>query len=805
MQGVINRLLRVMPGEWAKLAQFGLFGFLLQMGLGIGFSAGDAAFLAHAGADRLALVFMMTPVVMLLYTGLFSYLMVRFSFDRVVDATIALLVLGGIFGFFALGLHLPPELQLPLYFGLKLYLAMWYIALYSLFWNYTDAYFTIQDGKRLFPLLAAATALGTSTGGLIVSLLADVLVLRDFFLIWAGIALITLPIALQLRRRWKAIADSEVADADDSVASQIRQVAHSFRTSRYTFVLTLTLFVTLLLTNLAEFQYSSVFQMGRSEAELAGLLGTLYAAANLFNVFVCLFVFNRLVGRIGVRNVALIMPIAYFAAFGFLFVTGSFEGALACFLAYQGILTSIEYNNQNLLFNAVPSETKRPVRTIVEGMAEPLASFVSGGFLLYAAGRTDLRDLSGLGVVLGVGLMLVVITLRQLYPRAMARNMQAMLLDFGKAGTSRSPPVDPGAVMKTEALLESLRSSDRAMREEAAALLRFNRDLEAVPDILMSATWLSPIERHNLEQILVDWGETAIPRLSAELTNPRQLYRARAIAARSLAKLSHPLFLSKLDVLVRAEFDRAAPRLVLAEAIEALPLSTSATRMMARFQRQQIGLATDFLVELLALGGRLPDFDLLIVSLHSQNPKVRANAIEAIENGVDRRTFLLLQGLIEPPPARAIDRTELLAMLEARLAYPNPLEVFGAAQTLRDLVPTDELGGRLRAALRPGLGPGERGLIMSLLRIEGSRPYTVVDMIDAIGAITDFAPASIEVQTRLTACLTETRPAGDAMPINVTGAPPLWLSQADIIDLAGRYSDLALSLLKARDDRAYAA
>ena len=108
-------------------------------------------------------------------------------------------------------------------------------------------------------------------------------------------------------------------------------------------------------------------------------MGTLYASANLFNVFVCLFLFNRLVGRFGVRNVALIMPIAYFGAFGFLFVTGSFEGALACFLAYQGILTSIEYNNQNLLFNAVPSATKRPVRTIVEGLAEPLASFGPDG------------------------------------------------------------------------------------------------------------------------------------------------------------------------------------------------------------------------------------------------------------------------------------------------------------------------------------------------------------------------------------------------------------------------------------------
>ena len=39
-----------------------------------------------------------------------------------------------------------------------------YIALYSLFWNFSDAYFDIQDAKRLFPLFSAFCALGTTIG-----------------------------------------------------------------------------------------------------------------------------------------------------------------------------------------------------------------------------------------------------------------------------------------------------------------------------------------------------------------------------------------------------------------------------------------------------------------------------------------------------------------------------------------------------------------------------------------------------------------------------------------------------------------
>jgi len=801
--GFVNRLLRVLPGEWSKLAQFGLLGFLLQMGLGIGFSAGDAAFLAHAGADRLAIIFMMTPAVMILYTAFFSYLMVRFSIDRVIDATIALLVIGGLLSYVVLGLDLPPSWELPVYIGLKLYLAMWYIALYTQFWNYTDAYFAIQDGKRLFPLLAAAMALGMTCGGLIVSELAGTLSLRGFFLIWAATAAITFPVALLLRRRWTRIAESEVVEADESAASQLRQVGQTFRRSRYTLILTLTLFVTLLMTNLAEFQYSNLFEQGRNEAELAALLGKLYAAANIFNVVVCLFVFNRLVGRIGVRNVALIMPLAYFAAFGFLFVTEAFEGALAAFFAYHGILTSIEYNNQNLLFNAVPAETKRPVRTIVEGLAEPLASFIAGSFLLVFAARTDIRDLSGIGVILGLFLLLIVIVLRQLYPAAMAHNMQAMLLDFGRRGRS-APTVDNTETVDTDTLLEKLRSTRKDDRAEAIALLSTRRDLDALPKILDRASWLAPADRHDIEAMIVGWGDTTIPRLVSMLPDRTVRYRSRAMASRALARLSYPLFASQLDTLVRVELGRAEPRFALAEMLEAVEAPTRAIRLLARLQRELIGKGTDFVIEMLALGRRLPDFDLLIVSLHSKNPKVRGNAIEAIETGVDRATFLMLERLIDDNPSGAADPDRLAETLEGRLGTPDPLELVMVAQAIRDLVPAETLPARLRKALRPDLYLLERQDIATLLELPGAGRRTMVDKIDAIASFPDFASATIEVQARLAIKLRETPPPGDVRRVDVDG-DTLWLPEAYVLDLAARNVDLALAMYRAKDERVYAA
>jgi hypothetical protein len=112
------------------------------------------------------------------------------------------------------------------------------------------------------------------------------------------VALATFPVALLLRRRWQRIPDSDAdldAEENKSVRRQLALVVRAFRTSRYTLMLVLTLFVTLLLTNLAEFQYSTVLQAGRSEAQLTALFGRLYAGASLFNLIVCLFVFTPLV------------------------------------------------------------------------------------------------------------------------------------------------------------------------------------------------------------------------------------------------------------------------------------------------------------------------------------------------------------------------------------------------------------------------------------------------------------------------------------------------------------------------------
>jgi len=458
VKNYLARTLRVEDGEWRKVAQFSLLGLLLQAGLGIGFSAGDALFLTKVGADRLPIVFVLTPVVMLVYTPAFSWLTAKSSLGSVTTIMLCLLALGGA-AFFAVTTSLiTGSVHSTVYYALKLYLAALYISLYTLFWLFVDGYFNVQDGKRLFPLFAAAGAVGTALGAAVVSFSADSIPIPFFFLLWSGISLATLPVAINIRRVWSELNESEdITSSDANGPSLIR----AFASSRYALLISMLLFSTLLLTNMAEFQYSTILSRGMNEQELASTLGSLYAACSVFNIFVCIFVFNRLVTRLGVRNVTIVMPVTYLTAFIFLFLTSSTIAACFAFWAYQSVLTSIEYNNQNLLFNALPSEAKRRLRTMIEGLCEPFASCVSGSFLLAAGTSWGLRQLAGLSIIVASVLLVIALVLRANYPKAMSQNMRLGWLNFTRAVRTQNPS-------ENKVLIDSLLAYASAPRSRSA-------------------------------------------------------------------------------------------------------------------------------------------------------------------------------------------------------------------------------------------------------------------------------------------------------------------------------------------------
>ncbi|TFG41409.1 MAG: hypothetical protein E4H48_06120 [Syntrophobacterales bacterium] len=470
---------------------FAALGALLQAGVAIGLSASDSYFLSEVGAERLPLVYMLSLGVMLVYISVYAWLIGRWGLAATLRVTLVLLVAGGlaIWGTLtALAGSLSTPLGHAVLYGVKLYALLWFIALYSLFWNFTDSYFDIQDAKRLFPLLAAGGATGAAAGGALVSWMSVHVGVAILFVVWALLSLAALPlIGLIARRHGSLDAEDDEDTGRLGLMAQLAALGQGIRTSRFALILTVLLFLTLVVTTVCEFQYLAVLSAGRDPATLAHLFGRLFLAANLINLLVNLFLFNRMIAWLGVRNTAVIQPVVYIVTFAVFFIQQGEAAAIMGFMAYQAILTSVDYNNVNFLLKALPAEAKKGIRTFIEGICEPAAMAVAGGLLWLVTRVLSPEQISGAGLLGAFGCLALVLVLRGEYTRAMVHNLRRQWVEFGAGVRAQSQArdlalrlVDAGSVAPHLARMAEAGSRERRVTEMAVAAI----GLQTVPALL---------------------------------------------------------------------------------------------------------------------------------------------------------------------------------------------------------------------------------------------------------------------------------------------------------------------------------
>lgn len=424
----LRRLFQVLPDEGGKVLVFGLLAGLLQAGVAVGMVAADSLFLAELGIEKLPLVFIFMPVVMLIYAPLYSLLVSRLGTRTLFHLTLAVLVVGGLL----LGLAGEAFVHQPWFlFAAKFYAGLWFIALYSLFWNFADDYFSILDGKRLYGLIAAGSSAGAMLGGGLVTALNGIVPAAKLFLVWSVLAIATFPVFVLVLRGHRAIAADEAQSEEAlSLFGLLRFIARTFAASPFAAALALICFAMVALTSGLEYLTLGEFAQGRSADELAALLGGLYALAGLLTLVINLLFFNRIVGWLGVGSTALVVPLAYLGAFVYFYLNSGFTAALFAFYAYQSLFVAIEFNNINLLYNALPAGVKRQLRTFIEAMAEPAASATAGLFLYTTAQRIDPDNLALTGLLSACVALAVAAFIRQNYVRALAVNLRSDWLDF---------------------------------------------------------------------------------------------------------------------------------------------------------------------------------------------------------------------------------------------------------------------------------------------------------------------------------------------------------------------------------------
>jgi len=445
----LRQLFRVHKGEGLKVLHFAFLGALLQAGVAIGISTGDSLFISNVGASKLPILYMVMPIVMLGFVGFYSYLIARYPIQHVLYVSLALVMVGSTIFYDTLALNEGHKAFWLVYWVAKIFAGIWFIALYTVYWTFTDTYFDLQDAKRLYPVFAGGGATGAMIGGLLVHTITDHAAVDKLYLAWLIIVVLTFPVAIWLVRRWKRIETDDEPEEAGGVLQQIAGTVASLGRSNYVRMFLSILFIGVVLNTVVEYQYSQIFQFKglsqyagqfaqpRSEKEVAQIFGTWFFIVNFFNLIVNFFLFNRMVTRFGVGNMTLIGPIAYLLTFVVLLMNYGYSAGILGFIAYQGIITSIDWNNANFLFNAVPANFKAQVRTFAEGLLEPLATATAGGFLFLVEAKNWTPDkISGTALLVAGIYFVLALGVRSGYLVAIVSNLKQEWLDFSRSEES---------------------------------------------------------------------------------------------------------------------------------------------------------------------------------------------------------------------------------------------------------------------------------------------------------------------------------------------------------------------------------
>lgn len=184
-------------------------------------------------------------------------------------------------------------------------------------------------------------------------------------------------------------------------------------------------------------------------------------------------------------------------------------------------------------------------------------------------------------------------------------------------------------------------------RELAMRILEKIGDSASIQPLLKLITRMEPREKRILERFIEQTGLKLVPTLINVLRDSSIGYLGRSIAARSLSKLSF----AQLEViskdLILFELKTAYSSLECSILLE----KEKNSYLLKRFYEDQLQETLEFILEILALSGQLPNYELISASLRSDSQKLRGDAIETLEQAVPGALFKILLPLVDARPA----------------------------------------------------------------------------------------------------------------------------------------------------------
>jgi len=401
---LLKKRLGLSEDQLKRLGAFLLLALTLVGTQGLASLLARSLFLANAGADKLPLLYTLTPICIITISGFFSQVIGRFSHKRLLQ----LLLLGS--ALFMSGLRILGWLDSGLYILFIFYIFSEVVSVLVIkigFWNLVADYFTTLELKRYTSYLNLASSLGYLLANTIAGIALQVI--EPSVLVIALPGLYGLAIAemvyIEIDQN-----DIEVNELHQQPQKHVETLKDSLRQfpqliSRYPIILFLSAntFLLLLVRLLGEYQYSAIYADSLDNAQqLASFLALMAALLSLLEFGLSSLVTPWLIQKMGVRRMNLIYPLTTLASFIGLFLAPGLGSAVFTNINQRSLNYGMAEAVRLLNYNAVPPRILGRFRVLSEGLFSPIGQILGGLILLSAQHLGSLTTTTLLGIGLSI-------------------------------------------------------------------------------------------------------------------------------------------------------------------------------------------------------------------------------------------------------------------------------------------------------------------------------------------------------------------------------------------------------------------
>jgi len=440
----------------------------------VGKVGADSLFIKRVGVTYLPVMYIITPVVMLVASGALFFLVDRMSARRLLVWYIG----GTMVASFATWVAL--SVGGAQYWWAYIFAHVVKETIYLVFWVYAGNLFDSEQSTRVFPLFAGALLVGKIAGGVAAGALQPVIHSENFMAAQTGgFAIALLLVALAHRRLPRAAHAGSSRGA--GLGATVRDLRDGYRAvagDRLLRPMGVGIFFWYFLMQIANYLYISGLDSATvsptaqgAEDSFALLYAGVYTSGSIVALLIQTFVTGSALRRFGVAALLFVFPLWYLVTFGAAWVALTLVTAVLLQAGERIVVPAIHLPSTQVLYSQIAAELRPRARAFFSGGVNAVGNIGAAFVLLAGAIGPDPRGVLLFGTVCSGVFLGNAVVVRRALGRRIAENLRSEDPEL-RRNAGQMLRGEAGAV-PTEHLRALLRDSSADV--EAAVRVALNR------------------------------------------------------------------------------------------------------------------------------------------------------------------------------------------------------------------------------------------------------------------------------------------------------------------------------------------